>query len=68
MDGWVFVCCRLQAEYESVYDVENSKLGQSGGVAIAGALQHLPSLTVLECVVGEGANGVVVGCSGCGGG
>ncbi len=29
-------------------------------MAIAGALQHVPSLTVLEYVVGGGASGVVV--------
>jgi hypothetical protein len=64
--GWlgVIVCCRLQGRSF----VENTQLGKTGGVAIAGALQHVPSLTVLEYVVGEGASGVVAGCSGCGGG
>ncbi len=47
-----FVCCRLQADGNA----ENTKLGQTGGVAIAGALQHVPSLTVLEYVVGEGGS------------
>ncbi len=62
------VCCRLQAaSYATDTTQAVTQLGQTGGVAIAGALQHVPSLTVLEYVVGEGGSGVVVGCSGCGG-
>jgi hypothetical protein len=35
-----------------------------GGTAIAGALRHVPSLTQLEYVVGEGASYEAVGCVG----
>jgi hypothetical protein len=64
--GWVgmIVCCRLQADFIP----DSSQLGRRGGVAIAGALQHVPSLTVLEYVVGEGGSGVALGRSVCGGG
>ena len=41
-----------------------NKIGPEGGVAIAGALRHVPSLTQLEYVVGEGASYEAVGCVG----
>ncbi len=61
-DGWVgaMVCCRI----EGSFGVENSQLGRRGGVAIAGALRHVPLLTKLEYVVGEGASHEAVGCVG----
>ncbi len=41
-----------------------------GGAAIAGALRHVPSLTQLKYVVGEGASAEAAGCvgRGCDGG
>ncbi len=39
-------------------------IGDEGGVAIAGALQHVPLLTELGYVVGEGASHEAVGCVG----
>ncbi len=61
--GWVGVigCCRYMSDFTSC-------LQWTGGVAIAGALRHVPSLTVLEYVVGEAASGLVVVCHGCGDG
>jgi hypothetical protein len=58
----VIECCRM----EGVSYAKNTQLGQTGGVAIAGALQRMPSLTALRYVVGEGASGVAVGRMGCG--
>ena len=39
-------------------------IGPEGGAAIAGALRHVPSLTELEYVVGEGASHEAAGCVG----
>ncbi len=42
--------------------LESNDIGDEGGTAIAGALRHVPSLTQLEYVVGEGASHEVAGC------
>ncbi len=42
----------------------NNRIGDKGGAAIAGALRHVPSLTLLEYVVGAGASHEAVGCVG----
>jgi hypothetical protein len=47
------VCCRLPVLPTFDGNIDSHHLQQTGGVAIAGALQHLPSLTVLEYVVGS---------------
>jgi hypothetical protein len=39
-------------------------IGDEGGAAIAGALRHVPSLTQLVYVVGEGASAEAAGCVG----
>ncbi len=39
-------------------------IGDEGGAAIAGALRHVPLLTELQYVVGEGASHEVTGCVG----
>ncbi len=39
-------------------------IGDEGGAAIAGALRHVPSLTQLVYVVGEGASPKAAGCVG----
>jgi hypothetical protein len=39
-------------------------IGPKGGAAIAGALRHVPLLTQLEYVVGEGASHDASGCVG----
>ncbi len=59
---WVSVieCCRIEASFGA----ENSQLGRRGGVAIAGALRHVPLLTELQYVVGEEARHEAVGCVG----
>ncbi len=42
----------------------NNSIGGEGGAAIAGALRHVPSLTQLKYVVGEGASHEAAGCVG----
>jgi hypothetical protein len=42
----------------------NNRIGDEGGAAIAGALRHVPLLTHLKYVVGEGASHEVAGCVG----
>ncbi len=42
----------------------DNDIGDEGGAAIAGALRHVPSLTQLQYVVGEGASHEAVGCVG----
>ncbi len=44
--------------------LRDNNIGPEGGAAIAGALRHVPSLTQLVYVVGEGASHEVVGCEG----
>ncbi len=39
-------------------------IGPEGGAAIAGALRHVPVLTQLEYVAGEGASHEAAGCVG----
>ncbi len=39
-------------------------IGDEGGAAIAGALRHVPLLTQLQYVVGEGASHEAAGCVG----
>jgi hypothetical protein len=41
-----------------------NNIGPEGGAAIAGALPHVPSLSQLVYVVGEGASHEVAGCVG----
>jgi hypothetical protein len=41
-----------------------NEIGPEGGTAIAGALRHVPSLTQLKYVVGEGASHEASGCVG----
>jgi hypothetical protein len=47
-----------------------NSIGREGCAAIAGALRHVPSLTQLKYVVGEGASHEAAGCVvwGCDGG
>ncbi len=44
--------------------LDDNGIGPECGAAIAGALRHVPSLTHLEYVVGEGASHEAVGCKG----
>ena len=44
--------------------LDSNAIGPESGAAIAGALRHVPSLTQLEYVVGEGASYEAVGCVG----
>ncbi len=44
--------------------LDSNYIGPEGGAAIAGALRHVPSLTQLEYVVGEGASLEAAGCVG----
>ncbi len=41
-----------------------NRIGDEGGAALAGALQHVPLLTLLQYVVGEGASHETAGCVG----
>jgi hypothetical protein len=51
----------LCALHGSLY---NNYIGPEGGAAIAGALRHVPLLTQLQYVVGEGASHEAAGCVG----
>jgi hypothetical protein len=42
--------------------LRSNHIGPEGGAAIAGALRHVPSLTELKYVVGEGASHEAAGC------
>jgi hypothetical protein len=42
--------------------LNSNDIGPEGGAAIAGALRHVPLLTQLQYVVGEGASHEAAGC------
>jgi hypothetical protein len=44
--------------------LSGNDIGDEGGAAIAVALRHVPSLTKLKYVVGEGASHEAAGCVG----
>ncbi len=58
MDEYWLMCVCVHGSLGS------NEIGDVGSAAIAGALQHVPSLRQLEYVVGEGARHEVVGCVG----